>query len=166
MHFSLIYLLLDLSPIHIFDMEFESKRKKKLTRSEESAFQNRDRFKKSKAVEESAAGGSDGTEAPPSEEEVEEFFAILRRMKEAVKYFDDKGKRGREWREALEQAEVRVDYGGDDADDVDGDGEVAAAMPLMKKTKKETKEEEVIISNNDVLDLNAVAPEAEENGGA
>ncbi|KAF7813580.1 hypothetical protein G2W53_034556 [Senna tora] len=72
-------------------------------------------------------------------------------MKEAVKYFDERGKGRREWREALEQAEVTVEDG-EDADDVDGE--------VAKK-----KEEEMII-NNDVLDLNAVAPEAAESDGA
>lgn len=50
-------------------------------------------------------------EAPPSEAEVEEFFAIVRRMHVAVKYFGQKangvdGKRPGKWRAALEAEEV------------------------------------------------------------
>lgn len=137
-------------------MEVENKRKKRAIR-EEAEQDKRERFKKLKEGE----GGSDAAVVVPSEEEVDEFFAILRRMKEAVKYFDERGKGGREWREALEQAEVTLDDG-EDADDVAGDGDVA--LPLMKE-KEEEDEEEVII-NNDVFDLNAVAPEAAESGGA
>ena len=46
--------------------------------------------------------------AVPADEEVEECFAILRRMKEAVRYFDGRGK---EWREALESSEIAISDG-------------------------------------------------------
>ncbi|MED6137781.1 hypothetical protein PIB30_068210 [Stylosanthes scabra] len=59
--------------------------------------------------------------AAPTEEEVEEFFAILRRMKVALDYFDQKGKGGREWREVLERAQ-------DALDDVDSREDDAAAV--------------------------------------
>lgn len=113
----------------------------------------KDRLKKLKH-EDCGAGGSGGGAAGVEEEaavpmqtedEVEEFFAILRRMKEAVKYFDEKGWVGKEWRGALEQAAE---------DAVDDDGEGAAAK---------NSEEELV---NLGFDLNAVAPEAAESGGA
>ncbi|XP_076915525.1 uncharacterized protein LOC143574909 [Bidens hawaiensis] len=50
---------------------------------------------------------------PPTEEEVDEFFAILRRMREAVKYFE-KGIGGGKLTDLTPEAD------GDD----DGDGEV------------------------------------------
>ena len=100
----------------------------------------------------SATGGSGAGNpaAAPTEEEVEEFFAILRRMKVAVDYFDQKGRGGKEWREVLEQAEFTVD---DDGDDGGGDGREADGAAV-----KESTGQEVIV--NESFDLNAVAPEA------
>ncbi|KAK7271258.1 hypothetical protein RJT34_27001 [Clitoria ternatea] len=121
-------------------MEVEKmKRKKRVIREqEEEGIVN----KKPKEGEEEA-----------TEEEVEEFFAILRRMKVAVKYFDERGRRGgKEWREALETADLTEDHGQD----------VAAGKAEDHKSKK--KSGEVII--NDGFDLNALAPEAAEGGGA
>ncbi|KAL7223254.1 hypothetical protein ACSBR1_024836 [Camellia fascicularis] len=84
-------------------------------------------------------------EAAPTEEEVEEFFAILRRMHVAVKYFENSGGDGvrkvkGRWGEALE-------------------AEVIAAADGVKAA-----EESVVngVRENGVLDLNAV-PEAESN---
>lgn len=83
----------------------------------------------------------------PTEEEVEEFYTILKRMKVAVKYFDDKGKGGSEWRKTLEKpAELAVAHGGENISAVKAGGEV--------------------VSIKHGFDLNAVAPEAAENGGA
>ena len=120
-------------------MEVE-KRKRGVVMVEEE----RESLKKLKGEE--GGGGNNKGVVVPTEEEVEEFFAILKRMRVAVKYFDEKEKRkdGKDWREALEQADVTVP----DVDDV------AAAA--------EKKQEKVV---NEVLDLNAVAPEAAESGG-
>lgn len=99
----------------------------------------------------------------PTEEEVEEFFAILRRMKVAVKYFESNGEG---WRAALENEEVVEVEEVVDGDDQD------QTLELMKLKKKKMN------SNNNynnrlvgeeetgVLDLNAAAPEeAESNIG-
>lgn len=126
-------------------MEVEKRKNKRVMREEEES--ERVKNKRLKGVEEE--DGSDG--GVPTEEEVEEFFAILRRMRMAVKYFDDKGRGGREWREALETAELTVDHRHD----------VVAAEEDDKPRKKGG---EVII--NEGFDLNAVAPEAAEGGGA
>lgn len=126
-------------------MEMEKRKNKRVMREEEES--ERVKNKRLKGVEEE--DGSDG--GVPTEEEVEEFFAILRRMRMAVKYFDDKGRGGREWREALETAELTVDHRHD----------VAAGEEDDKPKKKGG---EVII--NEGFDLNAVAPEAAEGGGA
>ncbi|OIW03647.1 hypothetical protein TanjilG_22304 [Lupinus angustifolius] len=109
------------------------------------------RLKKLKAGQETAftGAGCSNSGVVPTEEEVEEFFAILRRMKVAVKYFHNKGKvGGNQWREELEQVDVTVD---DDGTGVDG----------VVDGKKGGK---VII--NEGLDLNTVAPESSESGGA
>ncbi|KAK4280814.1 hypothetical protein QN277_012386 [Acacia crassicarpa] len=107
------------------------------------------RLKKLKKQECGAAKGGgavalDAAEdaAAPADDEVEECFAILRRMKKAVRYFDERGK---EWREALEQAEIVVGDGG-------GGGEAA------KSCEEETHERG--------WDLNVAAPEAAESGGS
>ncbi|KAK7314541.1 hypothetical protein VNO77_33067 [Canavalia gladiata] len=124
-------------------MEVEKRTKKRVIR-EEIVEEESDKLNNNKLIK--------GTEEGPTEEEVEEFFAILRRMKVAVKYFDDKGRRGgKEWREALETAEVAVDHGQD-----------VANAEIDDKPKK--KAEKVIL--NEDFDLNAVAPEAAESGGA
>ncbi|XVE58767.1 hypothetical protein DITRI_Ditri04bG0195700 [Diplodiscus trichospermus] len=81
-----------------------------------------------------------------SEKEVEEFFAILRRMKAVVKYFE-KGAAGEGWRAAVEaERPVVEDNDDDDAvkDDIDND-----------KTGEAVEE-------NGVFDLNA-APDEEED---
>ena len=116
--------------------------------------EERERLKKLKEQEGDGSGAAAGGErvAVPSEEEVEEFFAILKRMRVAVKYFDEKGRGGKEWREALEEAAVTVEDGGN-ADDVGGN-----EVGVVKK-----KDAEVI---NEVLDLNEAAPEAAESGGS
>ncbi|CAL0322220.1 unnamed protein product [Lupinus luteus] len=148
-------------------MEFEQIRKKNkrvipdyvLHGEEEDEEDNKEeksdhRLKKFKVDQETAFAGAGGSNSGvvPTEEEVEEFFAILRRMKVAVKYFHNKGKvGGTQWREALEQVDVTVDDGGDGVDGaVDGE--------------KGEKGEKVII--NEGLDLNTVASEASESGGA
>ncbi|CAL5374326.1 unnamed protein product [Camellia sinensis] len=84
-------------------------------------------------------------EAAPTEEEVEEFFAILRRMHVAVKYFENSGGDGvrkvkGRWGAALE-AEVKAA----------ADGVKAAEESVVNGVRE-----------NGVLDLNAV-PEAESN---
>ena len=125
-------------------MEVEKRKNKRVMREEEES--ERVKNKRLKGVEE-----EDGSDGVPTEEEVEEFFAILRRMRVAVKYFDDKGSGGKEWRKALETAELTVDHRHD----------VAAGEEDDKPKKKGG---EVII--NEGFDLNAVAPEAAEGGGA
>ncbi|KHN20723.1 hypothetical protein glysoja_019040 [Glycine soja] len=69
-------------------MEVEKRKNKRVMREEEES--ERVKNKRLKGVEE-----EDGSDGVPTEEEVEEFFAILRRMRMAVKYFDDKGRGGR-----------------------------------------------------------------------
>ncbi|XP_058192195.1 protein NIM1-INTERACTING 2-like [Rhododendron vialii] len=87
-------------------------------------------------------------EAMPTDEEVDEFFAILRRMQVAVKYFKKGGRNaaaGRKWtgRWATElEAEVLAGVNGGKA------AEERSACGVQKK--------------NGALDLNAV-PEAESN---
>ena len=75
----------------------------------------------------SSASAVTVTVAPPTEEEVEEFFAILRRMHVAVKYFEKSKSDGKahdptteNWRSALETAEPfeGIDGGGGGVDDV------------------------------------------------
>ena len=101
----------------------------------------------------------------PSEEEVDEFFAILRRMKVAVKYFESNGEG---WRAALENEEV-VEVG----EVVDEDNDQDHKLELMKLKKKKNSNNN---NNNNRLvgeeetgglDLNAAAPEeAESNIGS
>ncbi|MED6183209.1 hypothetical protein PIB30_035903 [Stylosanthes scabra] len=100
--------------------------------------------------EQEGADGDGGGSGVPTEDEVEEFYAILRRMKVAVTYFDDKGKGRRQWREALENADdlTAVDAGADEEPD---------------DTNNKKKEFAFI---NEGFDLNAVAPEAAESGGS
>ncbi|KAI9088099.1 hypothetical protein K1719_030076 [Acacia pycnantha] len=107
------------------------------------------RLKKLKKQEHGAAKSGDAAAldaaegaAAPADDEVEECFAILRRMKEAVRYFDERGK---EWREALEKTEIVVGDGG-------GGGE--AAINSEEETHKRG------------WDLNVAAPEAAESGGS
>uniref|UniRef100_A0A7N2MQK2 Uncharacterized protein n=1 Tax=Quercus lobata TaxID=97700 RepID=A0A7N2MQK2_QUELO len=101
----------------------------------------------------------------PSEEEVDEFFAILRRMKVAVKYFESNGEG---WRAALENEEaVEVE------EVVDEDNDQDHKLELMKLKKKKNSNNN---NNNNRLvgeeetgglDLNAAAPEeAESNIGS
>ncbi|TKY44701.1 hypothetical protein E2542_SST30979 [Spatholobus suberectus] len=123
-------------------MEVEKRKKNKRVTREEEEEEESERVKKMLKGEEEDGSGV------PTEEEVEEFFAILRRMRVAVKYFDDKSG-GREWREALETPAVAVDHGHDGAED---DG------------KPEKKGGEGIVNGG--FDLNAVAPEAAEGCGA
>jgi len=89
----------------------------------------------------------------PTEEEVDEFFAILRRMRVAVKYFDHKGRGGREWRQALETAELAVDHAGE----ADGAQEGGDGNPKNKGGE--------VANVIEGFDLNAAAPEAAEGGG-
>ncbi|XP_057745983.1 uncharacterized protein LOC130965260 isoform X3 [Arachis stenosperma] len=99
-------------------MEVQNTARKRLAVEEAREGEDSARIKKLKKGEEQ---GEDA-EAAPTDEEVEEFFAILRRMKVAVDYFDQKGKGGREWRrELLEQTE-------DALDDVDGREDDASAV--------------------------------------
>ncbi|KAE9600277.1 hypothetical protein Lal_00046069 [Lupinus albus] len=142
-------------------MEVENMRKKKKRVIRENVLHEEEKdnkeeksdhiLKKFKADQETAFTGAGGSNSVvvPAEEEVEEFFAILRRMKVAVKYFHNKGKvGGNQWREALEQVDVTVDHGGT---------EVGGVVDGKKGGK-------VII--NEGLDLNTMAPEASESGGA
>lgn len=95
--------------------------------------------------------------APPSEAEVEEFFAIVRRMHVAVKYFGQKangvdGKRPGKWRAALEAEDVVVvaaDEAGEVLDDKERVKRAAAAT---------TPAPEGVAEVNGVFDLNS-APE-------
>ncbi|KAL1363620.1 hypothetical protein HN51_011822 [Arachis hypogaea] len=127
-------------------MEVQNTARKRLAVEEAREGEDPARIKKLKKGEEQ---GEDA-EAAPKDEEVEEFFAILRRMKVAVDYFDQKGKGGREWRrELLEQTE-------DALDDVDGRENDAFAV------NKSTGSREVRVSDD--FDLNAMAPEAAADG--
>lgn len=143
-------------------MEVEKRKNKKnmVTKEEEEEkedFENRVMKKKPKknrgTEEEEEEGGGTGC-VVPTEEEVEEFYAILRRMKVAVKYFDDRGRGGgKEWRQLLENADVTVHHAGDT---------VAAAGD----TAEDKRKIKGISTANQGFDLNAVAPEAAESGGA
>lgn len=142
-------------------MEVEKRKNKKnmVTKEEEEEkedFENRvmkKKPKKNRGTEEEEEGGGTGC-VVPTEEEVEEFYAILRRMKVAVKYFDDRGRGGgKEWRQLLENADVTVHHAGDT---------VAAAGD----TAEDKRKIKGISTANQGFDLNAVAPEAAESGGA
>lgn len=142
-------------------MEVEKRKNKKnmVTKEEEEEkedFENRvmkKKPKKNRGTEEEEEGGGTGC-VVPTEEEVEEFYAILRRMKVAVKYFDDRGRGGgKEWRQLLENADVTVHHAGDT---------VAAAGD----TADDKRKIKGISTANQGFDLNAVAPEASESGGA
>lgn len=128
-------------------MEVDKKKKKRVIR-EEMAEEETLRLKGKEC--ESSCGA-------PTEEEVEEFFAILRRMKVAVKYFDERGRGGKEWREALEKPVLTADHGENVAA-----GEVGAAADDDDNMKKRKRE----VGTDEGFDLNAVAPEAAESAGA
>ncbi|BAU02801.1 hypothetical protein LR48_Vigan10g020600 [Vigna angularis] len=133
-------------------MEMEKRKNKRVTRAEEESERvNKKRLKGEEEEEDGGGGGGDGV---PTEEEVEEFFAILRRMRVAVKYFDDKGRGGREWREALETAELAVDH----SEEADGGQEGDDGSPKKKRGE--------VANVIEGFDLNAAAPEAAEGGGA
>ncbi|XP_014508265.1 uncharacterized protein LOC106767823 [Vigna radiata var. radiata] len=134
-------------------MEMEKRKNKRVTRVEEEGERvNKKRLKGEEEEEEDGGGG--GGDGVPTEEEVEEFFAILRRMRVAVKYFDDKGRGGREWREVLETAELAVDH----SEEADGEQEGDDANPKKKRGE--------VANVIEGFDLNAAAPEAAEGGGA
>jgi hypothetical protein len=131
-------------------MELEKRKKKRVTKEDEEEDCERLKQKLKSKVSKKDKEKDEGSEVP-TEEEVEEFYAILKRMKVVVKYFDDKGKGGREWRETLEKPpELTVDHGGGAVEFED---------------KKEKMGGDVLTINQD-FDLNAVAPEAAESGGA
>jgi hypothetical protein len=131
-------------------MELEKRKKKRVTKEDEEEDCERLKQKLKSKVSKKDKEKDEGSEVP-TEEEVEEFYAILKRMKVVVKYFDDKGKGGREWRETLEKPpELTVDHGGAAAEFED---------------KKEKMGGDVLTINQD-FDLNAMAPEAAESGGA
>ncbi|KAL2321207.1 hypothetical protein Fmac_030176 [Flemingia macrophylla] len=119
-------------------MEVEKRKNKRVGGEEEEESEKLN--KKLKGEEELEEDGV----SVPTEEEVEEFFAILRRMRVAVKYFDHK-RGGREWRQALETAELAVDHSGQE----DHNPDKKAGDPIV----------------NGGFDLNAAAPEASEGGG-
>ena len=83
-------------------------------------------------------------EEEASEEEVDEFFAILRRMRAVVKYFEKDGA-GEGWRTAVEAVRTVVVADDDVKDGIDND------------KRREAVEE------NGVLDLNAAPEEELEN---
>ncbi|XVF50594.1 hypothetical protein PTKIN_Ptkin04bG0113900 [Pterospermum kingtungense] len=85
-------------------------------------------------------------EEETSEKEVEEFFAILRRMRAVVTYFEKAGDQG--WRAAVEAERPVLE-----ADDHD----VKNCIDNDKMLRREGMEE------NGVLDLNAAPEEEEEN---
>ncbi|GAU22733.1 hypothetical protein TSUD_138580 [Trifolium subterraneum] len=132
-------------------MELEKRKKKRVTKEDEEK-EDRERLKqKLKSKVSKKDEEKQGSEVP-TEEEVEEFYAILKRMKVVVKYFDDKGKGGREWIETLEKPpELDVEHGG------------AAAVKVENKIEKMGGD---MLTINQDFDLNAVAPEAAESGGA
>ncbi|KAK7364075.1 hypothetical protein VNO80_12439 [Phaseolus coccineus] len=130
-------------------METEKRKNKRVTRVEEEG--ERVKKKRLKGEEEQEDGGGDGL---PTEEEVEEFFAILGRMRVAVKYFDHKGRGGRKWREALETAELAVEHGGE----ADGGQQGDDGNPKKKGGE--------LTNVTEGFDLNAAAPESAEGGEA
>ena len=95
----------------------------------------------------------------PSEEEVDEFFAILRRMKAAVKYFESNGEG---WRAALENEEAVEVEEVVDEDDQDHKLEL---MKLKKKKNGNNNNNNRLVGEEEtgVLDLNAAAPEEAES---
>ena len=99
----------------------------------------------------------------PSEEEVDEFFAILRRMKVAVKYFESNGEG---WRAALENEEA-VEVG--EVVDEDNDQDHKLELMKLKKKKNSNNNNNRLVGEEETggLDLNAAAPEeAESNIGS
>lgn len=99
----------------------------------------------------------------PTEEEVEEFFAILRRMKVAVKYFESNGEG---WRAALENEEVVEVEEVVDGDDQDQTLELMKLKKKKKNSNNNYNNRLVGEEETGVLDLNAAAPEeAESNIG-
>jgi len=137
-------------------MEIEKRKKKRATKEDEE--EDCERRMKQKLKSKGSKEKEENCSEAPTEEEVEEFYAILKRMKVVVKYFDDKGKGGRQWRETLEKpAELAVVS---DADDI-----VAVDRGRDNFMKKEKIGGEVVIIRQ-AFDLNDVAPEAAESGGA
>lgn len=110
--------------------------------------------------EEEGEGRKKKVKEVPTEEEVEEFFAILRRMKVAVKYFErSAGGNGEGWRSALETDEVVLVE--EDEEEgivvVDDEHNKGGKMRMKRPAPEETE----------ALDLNAAAPEeGESNTGA
>lgn len=101
-------------------------------------------------------------EAPPSEAEVEEFFAIVRRMHAAVKYFCQKangadGKLPGKWRAALEAEEVAAADAGEVLDDKERVKKEEAAATTTTPTPTPTPEGVAV--ENGVLDLNSTPEE-------
>ena len=122
------------------------------------------------AVESSESDRNEGLEGRmampmpmPSEEEVEEFFAIVRRMHVAVKYFGQRANDGAggsrfppgRWRAALEAEDVVVNGEVDDGGEEEEDG--YDGKERIPKTAREA-ERVVVVKENGVLDLNS-APE-------
>lgn len=96
-----------------------------------------------------------------TEEEVEEFFAILKRMQAAVKYF------GEGWRTAIESEVMAPDAAAeiverDDINGGDGEGDDKDEMVMRTNGGRVVVVEE---DQNGVLDLNCV-PEGESHGSA
>ncbi|KAK7358289.1 hypothetical protein VNO77_00216 [Canavalia gladiata] len=117
----------------------EVDKKKRVTTREEDYEEEEERAKLKKTKAEEGVASGSGTVETPTEEEVDEFFAILRRMKVAVNYFHRKGSGATQWREVLERADHSLDH----ADH---------RQPPVKK------------NTNEGLDLNAVAPESLDGG--
>ncbi|XP_023885216.1 uncharacterized protein LOC111997362 [Quercus suber] len=101
----------------------------------------------------------------PSEEEVEEFFAILRRMKVAVNYFESNGEG---WRAALENEEaLEVEEVVDDEDEQDHKLELVKLRKKKNSNNNNNNKRLMGEEETGVLDLNAAAPEeAESNIGS
>ncbi|KAK9278109.1 hypothetical protein L1049_027667 [Liquidambar formosana] len=96
----------------------------------------------------------EGEAPPPTEEEVEEFFAILRRMHDAVKYFEKGNADGRRlkgrWRTALEADAVEEVV----VEGVKVSSHNEAAVVVKRGGER--------VGESRVLDLNA-APEGDSN---
>lgn len=134
-------------------MELEKRKKKKVSRRDQVEGDENNRvLKKGKedgVATATASGGCRDNNPTEEEEEVEELYAILRRMKEAVNYFHRKGTTApNELRHALEQPD-EVTLLHHDAEEKVPDG---AALKDYKA--------------NEGFDLNAVAPEADDHAGA
>lgn len=129
-------------------MEMDKRKRVEKEKEEES---ERERLKTKKIKE------GDEEQVMPTEEEVEEFYAIVRRMQEAMKYFEkgnNGGDQGRRFVEGRWRAVMESEKEKNKVEDED--------EGLRKKVSGEERAVVVIENNNGVdLDLNAEPVEME-----